>query len=54
MMTITNVRTLAEQRLAFEPLSDLRKSLPLASAEAQAGQTSSPNPVLGGEVLILQ
>lgn len=54
MMAITKVRALAEQCLASEPISDLRESLPLASAEAQAGQASLQNPVPGGEVLILQ
>ena len=42
------------KRLAAEPLSDLRQSLSLAVAEAQAGQTSLQNPVFRGEVLILQ
>ena len=42
------------KRLAAEPLSNLRQSLPLAIAEAQAGQPSFQNPVLRREVLILQ
>ena len=42
------------KRLAAQPLSDLRQSLPFDIAEAQAGQTSFQNPVLRREVLILQ